>query len=94
MGLPVVVTSAGGMPDAVTDGREGIVVSPGATDELAVALTTLVRDPHLRTQMGAAAAERGRMLSIDGALRRLEDIYDAVATPRTTGGGRLNVAKM
>jgi glycosyltransferase involved in cell wall biosynthesis len=58
--LPVVCSSVGGMPIAVTDGIDGIIVSPGDVDSLARALDRLLRNPDLRFQMGRNAFERAK----------------------------------
>lgn len=55
-GLPVVVTSAGGLPEVVDDGRTGLVVPPGDPDALAAAIVRLVTDPALARHL----AEAGR----------------------------------
>jgi len=57
-GRPVVATRVGGVPDVVQEGRDGFLVDPGATDDLAERLTRLARDPDLRERMGAAGRER------------------------------------
>ena len=57
-GRPVVATRVGGVPDVVQEGRDGFLVDPGATDDLADRLTRLARDPELRERMGAAGRER------------------------------------
>jgi glycosyltransferase involved in cell wall biosynthesis len=57
-GRPVVATRVGGVPDVVQEGRDGFLVDPGATDDLADRLARLARDPDLRERMGAAGRER------------------------------------
>jgi glycosyltransferase involved in cell wall biosynthesis len=57
-GRPVVATRVGGVPDVVEEGKDGFLVEPGATDELADRLGQLARDPALREQMGRAGRER------------------------------------
>ena len=64
-GLPVVVTAAGGVEEAVVDGKTGFVVTRDQErGALAAALAertaTLLDDPTLRARMGAAGAERVR----------------------------------
>ena len=53
---PVVATRVGGIPDAVTDGRTGRLVSPTDTEAFADALVALARAPALRRTMGEAAS--------------------------------------
>jgi glycosyltransferase involved in cell wall biosynthesis len=64
-GLPVVVTAAGGVEEAVVDGKTGYVVARGPSrGALAAALAEraaiLLDDPTLRARMGAAGAQRVR----------------------------------
>ena len=42
-GLPVVATRVEGVPEAVRDGREGLLVEPGNPDDLARAISRLIR---------------------------------------------------
>lgn len=75
LGLPAVVTAVGGMPDAVTDGREGIVVPPGRPDLLADAYQRLAKDEPWRVRAGEAAYERGAEFDIRRVVRRIEAAY-------------------
>ena len=58
MGLPVVGWRAGNLPYLATHEREGLLVEPGDTLNLAAALARLAQDPVLRTRLGKAAGER------------------------------------
>jgi glycosyltransferase involved in cell wall biosynthesis len=46
------------MPEAVEDGVNGRLVSPGSVDELVAALDELLSDPALRRRMGEAGREK------------------------------------
>lgn len=76
VGLPVVATAVGGVPDAVRQGVEGIVVPPSRPDLLAAALAELATDPVLRARLAAAALERGRRYDIGAAVHKIEETYD------------------
>lgn len=67
-GVVPVTTPVGGIPDAVTDGIDGLLVAPGQTAQLAEALCRLICDDGLRETLGAAARERAQMFDI-GAWR-------------------------
>lgn len=58
MSLPVVVSDAGAMPEAVRDGVDGLVVPADDADALAAALDRLATRPEEREAMGRSAAER------------------------------------
>ena len=73
VGLPIVATAVGGIPEAVREGVEGLLVPARRPDLLADAIETLVRDPVRRVEMGKADARR--RYDIDGAVRRTEQIY-------------------
>jgi glycosyltransferase involved in cell wall biosynthesis len=75
LGLPVVATTVGGIPELVEHGREGLLVPPGRPRELAAALVTVLSDTERREQMAEAAARRGAELSIDTAVQRTEAVY-------------------
>ena len=53
MGLAVVATRAGGIPEAVVHGETGLLVPPGEPAPLAQAIVRLLRDPVVRSQYGA-----------------------------------------
>ncbi|MBI5211710.1 MAG: glycosyltransferase family 4 protein [Elusimicrobia bacterium] len=57
-GRPLVATRVGCLPDLVADGLTGILVSPGAPEELARALARLLDDPELAASMGQKARLR------------------------------------
>jgi glycosyltransferase involved in cell wall biosynthesis len=85
LGLPVVATEVGGIPELVDHGREGLLVSPGRPQELAAALVTLLVDADRRQQMSEAAAQRGAGLSIDAAVRHTEAVYQRIAMAPAAG---------
>ncbi len=53
-GLPVVATRLGAIPEIVTDGRSGFLVTPRNVGELADRLLKLLADPTLSASFGAA----------------------------------------
>ncbi len=57
-GVPVVASSAGGLPELIEHGCSGMMVSPADAGALAGALQSLLRDPHKRRAMGEAGRKR------------------------------------
>ena len=56
--VPIIASRSGGMPEAVLDGKTGILISPGNTGELTDALRRLLDAPDLRRRLGQAGRER------------------------------------
>lgn len=77
-GMPIASTPVGGIPEAVSDGVEGLIAPAGDVDALAKNLGRLLADGQLRERMGAAARSRvERDFSSTGILPRVESIYRA-----------------
>ena len=55
VGLPVLTTRVGGIPDIVRDGITGYLIEPGDYDELKERLEVLISSPGLRRAYGTAA---------------------------------------
>jgi len=53
--LPVITTAVGAVREAVEDGVTGFLIPPGDAHAIAEATLRLVRNPQLRSDMGAAA---------------------------------------
>jgi glycosyltransferase involved in cell wall biosynthesis len=82
-GVPVVCTPVGGIPEAVTDGREGCVVNPGDIDALARALDTLLTQPDLRRRMGEAARHKiESAFSTTHVMPQVEQLYVQLGAQR------------
>ena len=78
LGLPVVATAVGGIPDVVTDGECGRLVAPEDVDALSVALIELGRDPALRRKLGEAAMQRAEAFSTSVAREKLLAVYTSL----------------
>ena len=60
MGLPIVTTLVGGIPDMIKDGSGGFLIQPGDYEALAERIVHLAKDPGLRRRMGQANVARVR----------------------------------
>ncbi|MDH3907360.1 MAG: glycosyltransferase, partial [Gammaproteobacteria bacterium] len=78
-GLPVVGFAAGGIVEAVANGRTGLLVEPEDTDALGSAIARLIDDPNLAAMLGAAGRERMQNeFSIATMADRHVDLYESV----------------
>lgn len=79
LGLPIVSTAVGGIPEMVTDGQEGRLVPSGSESGLTQALDEVIVDQALRERLGlqsrATALER---FSAAVATAEIEQIYREV----------------
>ena len=75
LGIPVVATAVGGIPDVVTDGECGRLVAPDDVEALAAALLELGRDGALRAKLGEAAEARAESFSTAVARDKLLAVY-------------------
>lgn len=75
-GKAVVATPVGGIPQAVSDGGNGLLVAPRDVAALAAALRSLLDDAALRQRLGGAArATVVARFSTEAVLGRLDAIY-------------------
>ncbi len=59
-GTAIVASGVGGIPEAVTAGREAFLVPPGDDEAMAAGLRAVLGDPGLRRRLSAAARVRAR----------------------------------
>lgn len=77
LGVPVVATRVGGIPEIVDDGVDGILVPPADPSALAGALGDMLDDAALRARL--AEAGRTKILArfaFEDMVRAYEDLYD------------------
>ena len=72
LGLPVVATRVGGVPECVIDGETGRLVEPGDDDALGHALADLLTDPERRRMLGAAGR---RLVEEESTFERVADRF-------------------
>ena len=89
-GRPLVSTRAGGIPEVVRHGLDGLLVEPGASDELEAAIRKLLDDSDLADRLGTSARQRYLdEFSIEPFTSRFEDVLGSVGA---ASGDVANVA--
>jgi N-acetyl-alpha-D-glucosaminyl L-malate synthase BshA len=85
-GCPSVATAVGGVPEVVESGISGLLVPAGDADALARAAESLIGDPALRGQLGAAARRRAKdLFSSEVIVSRYVELYRRVCLAPGTG---------
>ena len=80
VGLPVVATGVGGIPEIVEGGVNGLLCEVDDIAGLTAALLTLRADPELRQRMAAANRERAKDYSPTAMTERYIEVYREMAT--------------
>lgn len=79
MGRPIITTEAAGCRDTVQDRFNGILIPVGDYLALTEAITELMGDQELRSDMGRNGRARAENeFSVDVVLRKVEEIYEYV----------------
>ncbi|MEU4624598.1 glycosyltransferase [Actinoplanes sp. NPDC023801] len=77
LGLPVVATRHSGIPEAVLDGRTGLLSPEADPRALAASLVRLIGDAGLRRRLGSHGRDHViAHFDLDTQTRRLEALYD------------------
>lgn len=75
-GKPVVGYRHGGVCEMVAEGTNGLLASPGQSQELSDAILELVSDPEKRLQFGQASVRRqGESFSLESYIRNFSELY-------------------
>ena len=79
VGVPVVATAVGGVPEVVREGENGLLVPPGDPGALAAAMRRVLYEPGLRDRLAAGAMPSVEAISSDAIYTRLEALLAEAA---------------
>lgn len=82
-GLPVITTPVGGIPDAVTDGVDGVMVEPGNIKQLTHALQRMIESESLRVTLGRNARARAERCDVKQYSAQLAALYRSLLSARS-----------
>lgn len=80
LGLPIVVTAVGGLPDLITDNVDGLLVQPGSDEALTNALASVTESVALRNRLALAPGARAADCDAPIATAHIENCYMAAMT--------------
>jgi colanic acid/amylovoran biosynthesis glycosyltransferase len=87
-GCPVIATAIAGVRELVRDGDTGLLVTPGSSRELAVAIGLLLDSPELCEELARAArAHVCREFDVDRSALALLDVFGAIHPPQPQEDG-------
>jgi glycosyltransferase involved in cell wall biosynthesis len=79
--LPVIASRAGGVPEIVHDGENGLLIDIGRSDQLEEAILRLYDDAGLRQRLGARGREFSRAFTADAMADRYLALYRQATEP-------------
>jgi len=75
-GVPVVATRSGGVPEIVRDRIDGILVTPGSSEEIAASIELLLKDKELTCRYTISAEKRSRSFSLETHIAEMIALMD------------------
>ena len=76
LGVPVISTSAGSIPELIENNKTGVLVQAGSADGLSMAIRSLAHDVVRRREIGRAAQAKVRAeYNWDAVAARFESVY-------------------
>jgi glycosyltransferase involved in cell wall biosynthesis len=89
LGLPVVATAVGGVPECVVHGTTGLLAEPADEPALAAHLAELLQRPDRRAELGRAARDRVvEHFALPGVAARYVAFYEEVLHARGRAAAR------
>ncbi|HUS80850.1 MAG TPA: glycosyltransferase family 4 protein, partial [Armatimonadota bacterium] len=76
VGLPSVGTRVDGIPEAVAEGRSGLLVEPGDLQGAAAAILRIGSDPELARRLGEGGIEHARAFSAERFIAETAAVYE------------------
>lgn len=74
-GLPVISTRTGGIPEIIIHNKNGLLVEPGNSSQLAEAITYLLKNSDKRMKLGEAALEFVKEFDINKTVNKNIELY-------------------
>lgn len=83
MGLPIVATAVGGIPNIIQDGKNGLLVRPEDYKDLSEKISMLKNDLKLRNKLATEALNTIKIhYNVNDWVRKIENEYDALLDGR------------
>jgi glycosyltransferase involved in cell wall biosynthesis len=80
LGIPIVASDVGGIPDLVTHGKNGFLVPPKNPEELAKHIQILIEDEEKRKKMGETGKKMAQRFSHKTMVEKIAELYEELLT--------------
>lgn len=81
MGVPVVATNVGGIPEIIVDGKSGLLVPPGDPEAMSCAISLALDDHELRKRLIDGGVARALDFSVERTVEETELLYARLLEP-------------
>lgn len=78
LGIPIVASDVGGIPDLVIHGKNGFLVPPKNPEELAKHIQILIQNKDQRIKMGQAGKKMSQKFSHETMVKNISELYEEV----------------
>lgn len=80
MGLPCIATKAGGIPEIITNGKNGVLIPPAEPSAIAEAILHLAEKPHEARALAASAQKTFfQMFTLNRMVSEYENVYEELS---------------
>lgn len=83
LGLPVIATGIGGIPELIDNGKGGYLIAPDSPVAMAETIGAMLRDEELRLKAGRYNQEKAKDFDIGKVGPRIVQVYHEVAQTRS-----------
>jgi glycosyltransferase involved in cell wall biosynthesis len=84
-GCPVIGTRVGGIPTSISDGIDGLLISPNDPPALTAAMLSIARDAELRSRLVAGGIQRARQATVEAFADAI--VQEAALAVTSANGG-------
>ena len=78
-GVPSIATRVGEIPSIIDDGEDGVLVTPGSSDELYAKIKLLLDDASLHERIAKNCRKKALKYSQEESLKRIIGLYKALS---------------
>jgi glycosyltransferase involved in cell wall biosynthesis len=75
-GVPSIATRVGGAVEIIEDGKDGLLVPPSDAEQLATAISSLLKDSTLSNTLRAGGHAKAALFSIENMVRETERVFE------------------